>query len=88
MSASKVVQLKVVWDILDRCAPGHSRELKKHGWRIVYAAFVYPVFAKGKHAKGMNPKRNNPEVFAGELRQLARLFEIEDCVRDALPEIF
>jgi len=78
-----LVRRNDVWRMLDDCAPGHSREEKLHHWWIVYRGKRYTSFPTGAHGV-----RQNPEIEAGFLRHLVRIFGIQDCAARHFPAIF
>jgi hypothetical protein len=65
--------MKDVWDMLEECAPGYSREPKPHNWCVRYGDKVYPSLTK-----------NHPSVPAGEVRKLARELGIVKCAKRVL----
>lgn len=77
MGSFRLVRLKDVWAMLDRCVdewkaiPGRRNEY----WRIeVTGKQPYPRLPAGKHGS-----RENPEIESGHVKQMARHFGIEEC---------
>ena len=67
--------------MLEACAPGFHSEKKKHRRWITYDGRTSRDLGLGKHGK-----RSNPEIFVGQVRQLARLFELDPkCVNKFFP---
>jgi hypothetical protein len=79
LSAFKLVRLKDVWAMLDRCmgkgkwtaVPGNKNEY----WRVtVEGKPPYPRLQTGKHGS-----RENPQIECGQVKNMVRLFGIEEC---------
>jgi hypothetical protein len=78
------IRIRAVWDALDECAKGWTRKESDEYWTVlVPGKEAYPVFPLGKHGP-----RTNPEIRAGEVRSLARFFDIVDCFKRNLPSAF
>ncbi len=60
--------------MLDDCAPGYTKKEREHNWCVTYNKVPFPRLPRGPHGR-----RENPEVQIGHLRQMVRLFQIEDC---------
>ena len=71
--------------MLDECAPGHTRKTTKHNVRIMYNGQTYPRFPLGEHGKKRGTKKF--DVKLGHVRNLARLFGIQDCARGHFPQL-
>jgi hypothetical protein len=80
---ARVVSLDEVWAALNQCAKGWTANPSKEYWRVYYKGKTYYRLPLGKHGK-----RVNPEVEAGHVRTMARLFGIEDCFSQVLPSIY
>jgi len=71
----RLVRLDDVWQMLDRCLPGHEKIPKLHRWNIKSGGRVYHEVPLGKHGH-----RKNPEIEAGHIRGLVNFFSIpRDC---------
>lgn len=62
--------------MLADCAPGHTAKETTHNWRVSFGSHVYPNLSKGKHGA-----RKNPEIQIGQVKQMVRLFGIQDCAK-------
>ncbi|MFO8072729.1 MAG: hypothetical protein R6V85_12730 [Polyangia bacterium] len=67
--------------MLKKCAPGYTKKERKHNWLIRYDGKSFPNLPKGAH------KRRKAEIEIGHVRQLVRLFEIEDCAAAEIPAL-
>jgi hypothetical protein len=80
---ARVVNLDEVWAALDECAKGWTAKPSKEHWRVFFKGKTFHRLPLGKHGK-----RVNPEVETGHVRTMARLFEIEECFRRVLPNVY
>lgn len=62
--------------MLDDCARGYTKTETQHNWRVSFGASTYPNLSKGKHGA-----RRNPEIQIGQIKQMVRLFGIQDCAK-------
>lgn len=76
------VRLNKVWKMLKKCAPGHEREEREHDWVIRWEGKTYSRFPRGAHG------RTNPEIELGHVKGLVRHFEIQDCAKRELQQLF
>lgn len=67
--------------MLDACAAGYRLTETKHKWRICYRdkTMLLPL---GKHGH-----RRNPEIEIGHIRKMTRLFAIQPCAQEQLPQL-
>lgn len=72
------VPLRDIWEMLDKCAPGHTRKLGTHYYCIQYNGRAYRSFPKGEHG------RANPPIERGHIKRMARLLQIYDCASKTL----
>ena len=72
------VALQEIWAMLDKCAPGHTRKLGTHYYRIQYNGRVYPSFPKGEHG------HSNPLIQKGHIKRMARFLQIYECAIESL----
>jgi len=78
MTSSGTVKLRKIFDMLDKCLPGHTKVEKTHHWWITSDDKIYTSFPSGEHGK------KNPEIEKGHIRHMVRFFEIEDCAKGEL----
>lgn len=78
---SQSVRLADVWAMLDECAPGYSATEGDHYWSILHPnrAKTFNTLPTGKHGA------RRPEAEIGHVRQMVRLFEIQDCAAKHFP---
>ncbi len=83
--AARVVNLDEVWAALKECAPGYSVRKSDHVWIILHPTQknVVARLPLGKHGRRMNA-----EIEAGHVRQMARAFEIEECMQKRIPSAY
>ena len=78
-----VVKLKAIWQMLDECAPGHTRSGNAEYWTIRFNDKIYYRLPTGKHGR-----RDNPEIEAGYVKNVVRHLGINpDCASRALPSV-
>jgi hypothetical protein len=82
MSPFRTVELRRVWEMLDRCAPAYTKNKTDHYWCIRYEGRTYPSFPLGPHGR-----RENPEIEFGHVRKMARMLGIWDCSQDFFAEL-
>jgi len=73
MSSFGQVPLRDVWEMLKKCAPGHTVIARTHNYCIYYGDKTYPTLPK-KHQ----------QVDSGQIKKMARHLGILDCARQAL----
>ena len=62
--------------MLDACAPGYSRRATDHHWIVTYKGLPFRSLPLGAHGK-----RTNPEIEAGHVRAMVRMFALDSaCV--------
>ncbi len=72
------IELKAIWAMLDRCAPGYTKETREHNFCIRYRGNTYPRLPRGEHKK----QNKNPQIQMGHVRQMIRQLQLdEDCCR-------
>jgi len=81
MSSFGTITLKKIWKMLKECAPGYTKEERDHNWLVRYDGKSFHNLPKGPH------KRAKAEIEIGHVRQLVRLFEIEDCASTEIPAL-
>lgn len=74
MASSGTIPLQDIWAMLDDCAPGHQRKEREHNWLVTYKGVPFPRLPRGPHGT-----RQNPGIQVGHVRQMVRLFGIQDC---------
>ncbi len=79
MASRGTVRSGLVWAMLDECAPGHTKRPTKHNMWIMYNGKTHHRFPLGGHGKRQGGNRYSVEF--GHVRQLVRLFEIEECAK-------
>lgn len=82
MGSFGTVSLKEIWQMLEHCAPGHTRQMRTHHWVIRYKDKTYSALPLGPHGK-----RENPEIELGHVRKMSRHLEILDCAKSALSQL-
>jgi hypothetical protein len=82
LSSSGTIELKLVFAMLDTCAPGHQKKKRLHNWKVSYNGHEFRNLKLGEHGS------NRPEVFMGFVRQMARQLLIEDCAKRELPTVY
>ncbi|MBI5486271.1 MAG: hypothetical protein HY905_02945 [Deltaproteobacteria bacterium] len=82
MPSSGTVALLAIWAMLDACAPGHTRRQRVHNWLIRWGDRAYPRLPVGEHGR-----RQNPEIEVGHVKQMVRLFGIEECAKRFLERL-
>ena len=67
--------------MLDDCDPGYTKSEADHYWSIQHSdgTTIFPALPKGKHGA------KRPEAEIGHVRQLVRLFDIQDCAAKHFP---
>ena len=78
VSRGQISSLKIL-EILKRCAPSHTIKDTTHK-RFVYFDGKMAVLPRGPHGR-----RKKYDVEMGHVKQLIRLFDIGDCVRENFP---
>lgn len=68
--------------MLDKCAPGYSRQQCLHNWQVSFNGRTYYRLPLGRHGK-----RDNPEIEIGHVKNMIRHFEIGDCAKRELPQL-
>jgi hypothetical protein len=79
VSAGARIPLKVVFDMLDACAPGHSRPEKLHHYWVSFNGKTFNALPTGERGT------RRPEVFIGKVRAMARHLGILECARRHIP---
>jgi len=74
MGSRNLVLLKLIREMLERCAPGHKMAEKTHHYRIEYAGKTYPTLPKGSHSD-RGSRSGQAEIQIGHLRKLIRHLE-------------
>ena len=72
MSGFGQVPLKDIWEMLDQCAPGHTRHETDHFYRICYGTQTFPNFPKKR------------QVDRGYVKKMARHLGVLDCAKNHL----
>jgi hypothetical protein len=83
--SSGVVQLTVIWAMLDVCAPGYTTLEHDHSWDICWETFRFPRLPLGRH--GRSRQTGRAEVQPGHVRQLVRQFGIVECAKKLIPAL-
>lgn len=79
----RLVSLSDVWAALDTCLPGYIAAPTDHYWRIrTSGSSAFCNLPLGPHGR-----RARVDIEAGHVRHLSRFFQIEDCMRTALPSL-
>ena len=79
MVSSGQVSSRKISEILDRCAPSYTTKDRTHK-RFVYFDGKMAILPRGPHGR-----RKKYGVEIGHVKQLIRLFNIGDCVRENFP---
>lgn len=74
MSSSGTIPLNDIWAMLDACAPGYTKQQKQHNWVVQYNGKTFFRLPLGPHGA-----RTNPSIQVGHVKQMVRLFGIEEC---------
>ena len=74
-----MIRINSIYEMLDECAPGHTRSSKLHHIWVTYNSKTYRKLPKGSHGKP-----TNYPVEPGLVRSLARMLQIEECARNHL----
>lgn len=67
---SAQVPLKLVWRLLEQCAPGSRWELREHRYWVSWGGKTFRGLPKGAHT-GVK------QVAVGHVRQMVRFFDID-----------
>lgn len=65
--------------MLEACAPGYTKKERDHNWLVMFNGVSFPRLPKGEHGA-----RKNPEIQIGHIRQMVRLFQIEECAKSRI----
>jgi len=65
-----LVSMKAIREMLQKCAPTYSMELKTHNWFVYFNGLKYPSL----------PKYDEIEAF--HVRKMARVFGIAGCAKE------
>lgn len=83
MTSFGQVPLRQVWELLDHCAPGHTREARVHNYCVRYKDRSFPSLPLGRHGK-----RENPPIEVGHIRKMVRALDIDrDCAKRVVPQL-
>lgn len=74
MSTVRLVELSVVWGMLDNCAHGWTKKDQTHNWKITFNSKQHWLKA-GAHGK------RDPQIEAGHVRNMARFFGFLECAK-------
>jgi hypothetical protein len=80
MSSSGQITLADIWAMLDRCAPGHTRQQRVHNWVVKYQDKTFPNLPVGKHGA-----RRHVSIQVGHIKKMIRALGIEDCAKQQIP---
>ena len=69
----RFVALSDVFRMLDDCAKGYTAKEKTHHWWIAYNGMIFQGLPVGDRSS------RDPQIFAGKIRAMVRLFGIRDC---------
>jgi hypothetical protein len=87
VSAFRIVDLIDVFELLDRCAPGHTRKATTHHWCIRWNGKTFPTLSLGAHGKGRGSGRT--DIFAAHVRQMIVQLGISvECAKQSLPGLY
>ncbi len=65
--------------MLDKCAPGYTRQTKTHNIWVTYKGKTFYSLPKGEHGA------KNPETQVGHIRQMINHLEIDmECAKEEL----
>jgi hypothetical protein len=82
MSSAKVVDWKDVEAMLNTCAPGWTRKLKKHRLWIIWKKEICTILPLGEHGKR---KKGNYEIEVGKVKNLVWTLGIDHrCAAESL----
>lgn len=70
MASSGRIRMRKIEKMLDKCAPGHSIEQKKHNQWVRYNGKTYHL-PQGEHGK------RNPEIEQGHVKQMVHHLDID-----------
>ena len=84
MGSTGTVTLREIWDMLEVCAPGHTREPKTHNWRMTFGTKVFPTLPVGEHGAR---KSGSTEIQVGVVKKMARELGILECAKNNLPQL-
>ena len=73
----RLVKLDDVWRMLDACAAGYARRDTDHHWIVAFNGRQFRSLPLGAHGK-----RTNPEIEAGHVRAMVRMFELDAACVD------
>ena len=68
--------------MLGQCAEGYTTRETDHNWAVSFGEKTYPNLSLGKHGK-----RHNPGIQIGQVKQMVRLFEIEECAKQHIERL-
>jgi len=71
-----------VLEMLEECAPGHTRHLGDHTYRVCYNGLTFFRLGSGKKSD------RRKYIRGGNLRAMVRMFEIEDCANAFLGRLY
>jgi hypothetical protein len=73
------IPLADIWAMLDHCAKGYTKQRKKHHWWVYFNDKSFRSLPLGKHGKG-----THVSIEVGHVRQMVRLFGIEECAASVI----
>jgi len=79
MGSFGTIQLSDLWAMLEHCAPGYTRKLMTHNWKVMYNGLTYPSLPLGPHGR-----RKNVAIEIGHVKQMARTLGILPCAAEFL----
>jgi hypothetical protein len=75
------VRLSDIFEMLKKCAPGHTFLETDHHFRISYKGEVFPSLPNGEHGK----RSMRAEIQKGVVKKMVRVLGIRDCAAQELP---
>ncbi|REJ83836.1 MAG: hypothetical protein DWQ36_19660 [Acidobacteria bacterium] len=77
------IKLREVWKLLKQCAPGYTKSLREHNWKVTFEAKTYRL-PKGPHGH----KKGQEKIERGHVRSMARFLGIAVCCKKVRPDLY
>lgn len=79
--------LKLVWEMLSQCAPGHRIDEKTHYYRVEFGGKTYPTLPKGSHSD-RGRRADQAEIEVGHVRKMIRHLGIDqECAKRVISSL-
>ena len=85
MSSFGVLSIGVVFEMLERCAPGFQAKMREHNYCLHWNDKTFPSLPLGDH--GAKRSTGRAEIKIGHVRKLIRIFDIKACAESVIPSL-